>query len=99
PRDRAAALLPHAGRQIGAALGVAVQGSVLATAYTSRLGTLGVGAAGPPGGLPGLLQPVRDAFVAAVTTTAATAATITLAATAAAWYWLPPTARRDTRGR
>ncbi|WP_087930805.1 MFS transporter [Streptomyces albireticuli] len=97
PRERAGlgSAVNDATRQLGAALGVAVQGSVLSTVYTSRLGEGAGGAVPLPvaaasarggGGLPAV---AREAFVAAVATTAVTAAVVTLVATTAAWYWLP----------
>ncbi|MCD9196423.1 MFS transporter [Streptomyces albireticuli] len=84
----------EATRQLGAALGVAVQGSVLSTVCASRLGE-GAGDAVPlplatPSRGAGALPAVaREAFAAAVATTAMTAAVISLVATTAAWYWLP----------
>ncbi|MBF6055470.1 MFS transporter [Streptomyces eurocidicus] len=93
PRERAGlgSAVNDATRQLGAALGVAVQGSVLSAVYTSRLGegdggVVPLPVAGASGGPPAV---AREAFVAAVTTTAVTAAVVSLAATTAAWYWLP----------
>lgn len=72
-------------RQVGAALGVAVQGSVLSTVVTDRLGSAG-SAAGPTAVLPP--TPVaRQAFVDGLTATALTAGAVTLAATLAVIPW------------
>ncbi|MCL8010676.1 MFS transporter [Streptomyces sp. AS02] len=72
-------------RQVGAALGVAVQGSVLSTVITDRLGAA-VSAAGPTA----VLAPspaARQAFVDGLTATALTAGAVTLAATLAVIPW------------
>ncbi|MEU1674576.1 MFS transporter [Streptomyces roseifaciens] len=102
PPRRAAlgSAINDATRQVGAALGVAVQGSVLTSTYTHDLRTR-LGGRLPPGPLPlpgataphtapgPLVATAREAFVSAVTTTAFTALAITLVTTLAAWFWLP----------
>ncbi|MGW2598825.1 MFS transporter [Streptomyces klenkii] len=104
PRQAAlGSAINDATRQVGAALGVAVQGSVLTSTYTHDLRT-GLGGRLPPGPLPlpGAAVPhtasgplgtaAREAFVSAVTTTALTALTVTLGTMLVAWFWLPSTA-------
>ncbi|MFH8624500.1 MFS transporter [Streptomyces vietnamensis] len=72
-------------RQIGAALGVAVQGSVLSTVVTDRLGAVGSVTA-PTGVLPPFPD-ARQAFVDGLTATALTAGAVTAAATIAVIPW------------
>ncbi|WP_406335971.1 MFS transporter [Streptomyces sp. NBC_00203] len=72
-------------RQVGASLGVAVQGSVLSTVVTDRLGTV-ASATTPTAVLPPF-PAARQAFVDGLTTTALTAGAITLAAVLAVIPW------------
>ncbi|WP_225660434.1 MFS transporter [Streptomyces sichuanensis] len=72
-------------RQVGASLGVAVQGSVLSTVVTDRLGPM-VSAATPTAVLPPL-PAARQAFVDGLTATALTAGTVTLTAALAVIPW------------
>lgn len=72
-------------RQVGAALGVAVQGSVLSTVVTDRLGAVAT-AATPTAVLPPS-PAAREAFVDGLTATALTAGAVTLAATLAVVPW------------
>ncbi|MFI7411616.1 MFS transporter [Streptomyces sp. NPDC049627] len=87
PLSRAAlgSAVNDATRQVGAALGVAVQGSVLSTVVTDRLG-----AAAPVAGPTAVLPPTpvaRQAFVDGLTATALTAGAVTLAAALALIPW------------
>ncbi|MFE0250334.1 MFS transporter [Streptomyces sp. NPDC059010] len=72
-------------RQVGAALGVAVQGSVLSTVVTDRLGPV-ASAATPTAVLPPT-PAARQAFVDGLTATAVTAGAVTLAAALAVIPW------------
>ncbi|WP_329191493.1 MFS transporter [Streptomyces sp. NBC_00667] len=70
-------------RQIGAALGVAVQGSVLTTVITNHLGTPPPGVT-PTTALPSTNLAARHAFIDGLTATALTAGAVTLTAAALA---------------
>ncbi|MEU1408645.1 hypothetical protein ABZ471_41295 [Streptomyces sp. NPDC005728] len=72
-------------RQVGAALGVAVQGSVLSTVVTDRLGAL-PSAATPTAVLPPSAA-ARQAFVDGLTATALTAGAVTLSTALAVIPW------------
>lgn len=72
-------------RQVGASLGVAVQGSVLGTVITDRLGPM-ASAATPTAVLPPF-PAARQAFVNGLTVSALTAGTVTLAAALAVIPW------------
>ncbi|MBG0852232.1 MFS transporter [Streptomyces spinoverrucosus] len=72
-------------RQVGACLGVAVQGSVLSTVITDRLGPM-ASAATPTAVLPPV-PGARQAFVDGLTASALTAGSVSLAATLAVIPW------------
>ncbi|MBL1086492.1 MFS transporter [Streptomyces actinomycinicus] len=72
-------------RQVGASLGVAVQGSVLSTVITDRLGPMAA-AATPAAVLPPF-PAARQAFVDGLTASALTAGSVSLAATLAVIPW------------
>jgi EmrB/QacA subfamily drug resistance transporter len=103
PADRAGlgSAVNDATRQVGACLGVAVQGSVLTAVSSSRLADMPTGSTfldawSAVGHLPEpqrsqAAATVRDAFVDGLTTAALVAACVTLAAAVLAWCFLPQT--------
>ncbi|MCV2490391.1 MFS transporter [Geodermatophilus sp. YIM 151500] len=126
PRERAGAgaAVNNSVRQVGGALGVAVLGSLLASAYAARVGPLvealppgeraeagrsivatleavrrvREGADGEAAGAAGaIIDPARDAFVAAMHVTAVGTAAASLVAAIVVAVWLP--GRRDRRVR
>jgi len=101
PPDRAAlgSAINDVTRQVGACLGVAVQGSVLTAVSAPRLRDLPAGATFldawaaaerlPEPARARVVATAREAFVAGLTTAAVIAAAVTLTAAVLAWRFLP----------
>ncbi|GAA1310409.1 MFS transporter [Saccharothrix xinjiangensis] len=106
PADRAAlgSAINDTTRQIGACLGVAVQGSILAAASTAHLpvDTSLLDTWTRAEHLPEPLRTrslgdAREAFIDGMTSAVTVAAAVTIAAAALVWRFLPPTARPRPR--